>query len=233
MSSEPFRSLGGGHSPTMARLAEEGESRRRELPREAVNLSDDERTSRLEHAFRTYGHDASGWGLFTMIVGFCSFGITVLEVQRSPRGVPFFVFAWVGTFLLLGYTIWLGSKREKERKRKVSEGLRWATELSFPVEGYDLWLLSEEPLLDVTLQTPLATPLASALHAVNPAIEAEPLDDTTTRVLLPPRKAQQGETTLWIGDQEAFRAVVAKVLEPLHQEIGIARVTMGGRMHRR
>jgi len=193
MSSEPFRSPGGGHSPTMERLAEEGESRRRELPREAANLSDDERTSRLEHA----------------------------------------VFAWVGTFLWLGYTIWLGSKREKERKRKVSEGLQWATQLPFLVEGYDLWLISEEPLLDVTLQTPLATPLASALHAVNPAIEAEPLDDTTTRVLLPPRKAEQGETTLWIGDEEAFRAVVTKVLEPLHQEIGIVRVTVGGRMHRR
>jgi hypothetical protein len=233
MSSEPFRSPGGGHSPTLERLAEEGESRRRELPREAAKLPDGERTSRLEHAFRTHGHDASGWIVFAIVLGMCSLSVTLIEAQASSRGAPLSLAAWAATFLLLGYGIWLGSKREQERERKVSEGLRWASQLPFPVEGYELWLISEEPLLDVTLQAPLSAPLASALHAVNPAIKAEPLDDTTTRVLLPPRKVEHGETTLWIGDEEAFRAVVEKVLEPLHREVGIARVTLGGRMHRR
>ncbi len=60
----PFRRPGGmGVSPVLTQLAEAGGDRRREMPREAEAMAEQERRRRLEHVFKMNGHDASGLGL--------------------------------------------------------------------------------------------------------------------------------------------------------------------------
>lgn len=234
MSEAPFRTAAGGPSPTLERLAAQGESRRREMPREAEKTFADSRVRRLELAFGVAEHNAAMWGVFTSIAASLALSVSLTEASHGRQGnAPFTMLAWIVTCVLLGVTVWLASSREQERARKVEEGLRWAEQLPFPVEGFACWMMSEEPLMDVLLKTPLDARLDSALLAVNPAIRAEVIDERTTRVIIPPRKVEHGESTDWLGDETTFRAVVQQVLEPLHREVGVERVVLGGRMHPR
>jgi hypothetical protein len=80
---------------------------------------------------------------------------------------------------------------------------------------------SARPILDVALRTPVERRLLSeGIAGFDPAIAVSHLDDRTVRLEVPARP----------GDYPAaaFHALAAEVLVPLHQDVGIDGVSMGG-----
>jgi hypothetical protein len=223
-----------GTSPVLAQLAEAGGERRRAMPREAEAMPELERRKRLEHVFKVNGHDASGIGLWallswTILAPLCG-AITAQDGNPIPAGF--------GVGVALAVTIWAmvaAPRREDQRRAAVAEGLAWATRLPFPVRGYEVWCLSERPLLDVALSTPVdRRQLADAVAAVDPSIEVDWIDERTARMYIPPRTMTYSEAAPdWFADPTALLRVFDGLLLPLHTDVPIERVDMGGTMHKR
>lgn len=230
----PYRRPGLGASPVLAQLAEVGGERRREMPREAEATPELQRRERLERVFKVNGHDASGIGLaallsWTMLAPLCG-AITAQDGNPVPVGF--------GVGASLAVTIWAmiaAPRREAERRAAVAEGLAWATRQPFPVRGYDVWCLSEVPLLDVSLSAPVdRRQLTDAVAAVDRTIEVEWIDERTPRLHIPPRTVTEGEGPAeWYADPAALHRVFERLLLPLHTDVPIERVDMGGAMHKR
>lgn len=230
----PYRRPGLGSSPVLAQLAEVGGERRREMPREAEATPESERRTRLERVFKVSGHDASGIGLgallsWTMLAPLCG-AITAQDGNPIPVGF--------GVGVSLAVTIWAAvaaPRREDQRRAAVAEGLAWATRHPFPVRGYDVWCLSERPLFDVVLSAPVdRRQLTDAVAAVDPTVEVDWIDERTARLHVPPRTVGQRDgPSEWYADPAALHRLFDRLLLPLHTDVPIERVGMGGLMHKR
>jgi hypothetical protein len=126
----------------------------------------------------------------------------------------------------------------------VANLIRWE---GFPIEGYDDWLISGRPLLDVELTSPidrdaLAAQLdrleafsVEANQAVRWVQEVKWLSDRLVRIetrptlIHPTRRLRP----FYGGSHTMFQALMDDVLMPLHQHSGIAAVRMGGYVDRR
>ena len=230
----PYRRPGLGASPVLAQLAEVGSERRRDLPREAETMPELERRRRLEHVFKVNGHDASGIGLlallsWTMLAPLCGV-ITAQDGNPVPAGF--------GVVVSMAVTVWAAvaaPRREDQRRAAVADGLAWATRHPFPVRGYEVWCLSERPLLDVVLGAPVdRRQLTDAVAAVDPTIEVVWIDERTARMYIPPRTVTHSEASPdWFGDPPVLHRLFERLLLPLHTDVPIERVDMGGTMHKR
>jgi hypothetical protein len=230
----PFRRPGMGVSPVLAQLAEAGGDRRREMPRDAEAMAEPERRRRLERVFKVNGHDASGLGLGALLCW--TIATPLCGAISAQDGKPVAIVFGAGTAIVV--TVWAmiaTPRRAEERRAAVAEGLAWATRQPFPVSGYELWCLSEIPLLDVVLTTPVAQrQLADAVAAVDPTIEVDSIDERTARLHIPPRTVTEGDGPAeWYADPAALLRVFDKLLLPLHTDVPIERVDMGGAMHKR
>jgi len=231
---DPFRTSGKGASPVLARLAEVGNERQRELPREAERMSPQDRQTRLEKVFGVDGNNAVGLGLaailaWTTLVPLCGV-MTSMEESAVPA-----IFGTVGA---LGLTIWAiaaSNQRRAQRQAAVQSRLTWANRLPFAVRGYELWCLSERPLFDVTLTTPIEhSQLAQGVAAIDPTAELVWFDERTARIFIPPRTVTASEQqTYWYADPIALARLVEHLFVPLHGDIPIERIEMGGAMHKR
>jgi len=104
-----------------------------------------------------------------------------------------------------------------------------------PIEGYDDWLLSGRPLLDVELAT------AARRDGVDDVLrrlgaEGTWLTDTLLRIETPPREVTTTNPaigTFWGGDPTIFELLRRRLLTPLREEVGLVAVRMGGYVDRR
>lgn len=222
-SSGPFRTS--ATSETLERLAQQGLEKRRELPLDARKLDAWQRNQRLQLALGVAGHDATGWSLATLFSG-----VIALVCTKFSNGIALGLFA-----VTLGLGIWsarLSAIRERERAERIAATLAWAKRMPFPMDGYAEWICSEEPLLDVVATRALGDAFEAAVHAIDPAASVELLDERTARIAIPPRTVGTSDSRDWFGDVATLTKLTEELLVPLHAEIGIVHVAMGGRMHR-
>ena len=116
-------------------------------------------------------------------------------------------------------------------RRAVRRGLREVEAWGFPVVGYRGWLLAETPTFDIELAREVDLDvLASSARAVDSSLVLERTGERTFRVVsrrvaLPaPRK--DGPVVL-VGDRQLLAELHARVLAPLHADVGIRVMRMG------
>jgi hypothetical protein len=214
-----------GRSPTLDRLAETAAEARRQLPRDAEQLEPTRATALLEVAFAVDQHNAGWWGISAMMAW--SLGITLAAAMGGRSGSGLAVVLGIPCALTVA-SIYYMDRRAKERAERVDGELGRVSTLPFVVEGYREWILSEQPMFDVAVAAPIDHSFVDAVQAVDPETRVELLDDRSARVFIPPRKVERGETTHGFGDATAFWSLAETLLVPLHAELGIKRVAMGG-----
>ena len=118
----------------------------------------------------------------------------------------------------------------------------------FPIEDFDAWLLSGRPLFDIELRGIVdRASLAARLRSIE-AYSAEQqssvkwvedvswLDENVVRVETRPTLITPSTSRIrpfYGGSHDLFKRLVAEVLVPLHREVGIVTVRMGGYVNRR
>ena len=144
---------------------------------------------------------------------------------------------------LIGGT-WVAIRTNRRNAGAVARLIPWA---GFPVEGYDDWLISGRPVLDLELTASLdrdafAVELdqleAFSVEANRPirwVSEVAWLSDTVVRIetrptlIHPSRKLRP----FYGGSHIMFQELMSRVLVPLHKQVGIVAVRMGGYVDRR
>jgi hypothetical protein len=234
MDDAPFRRPGQGVSPVLSQLASAGEERRRELPREAELTPPDRRSARLEQVFGVAGNNASGLGLLALLVWTLLLPICGVITNVDGNPAP----AIIGTLCAIAATVWAltaSDKRRAQRRAAVAEQLARVEKLPFPVRGYDKWCLSERPLFDLTLSAPIERrQLIDAVAAIDSTVEVEWLDERTARFFIPPRAVEAAEgPTSWYADPTALTRLFDQLFLPLHSDVPIESIEMGGAMFKR
>lgn len=131
----------------------------------------------------------------------------------------------------------LGARQRDEARLATS--LAQLREYPFPIEGYDNWLLSGRPLLDVELSAPIPTEELEARVRASPMdildVTLTWLTDRRFRLEIEPQlhAAGQGIRPFWGGSPQAFKALALRVLVPLHRRVPIVAVRMGGYLDRK
>jgi hypothetical protein len=106
----------------------------------------------------------------------------------------------------------------------------------YPVVDYELWLCSDRPLLDVVLRAGMVDPwlLRRAAAVVDPGIELTWIDSRCFRVAIPPVRIVDIErgALRFGGDRARLRAFLDRLVDPLHDDVGVAVIDMGGTLSR-
>ncbi len=224
-----FRDQALAAPPALQALVHEGGNR--ELPREAATLS-----RRAERVVYATGSAPHGMGT---IAGF--------TVGSSLAGAGYgeaigFAIGAVGGFI--GGTVAM-IQGNRSNARKIAQAVDGQ---GFPIEGYDLWLISGRPLLDIELvraidPASLMMKLEELPRAYSVSVNAEVpwveevkwLDDHTVRIETRPTLVEPPSRIepFYGGSHQMFGVFVQQVLGPLHHHAGIIRVCMGGYLTRR
>jgi hypothetical protein len=118
-------------------------------------------------------------------------------------------------------------------RRAVQVGLREVDNWGFPVEGYRAWLLAEEPTFEIELARDVDLDvLVTSTHAIDDTIEVSRTRDRTfrfvTRRVALPAQHKDG-LVAYVGDRQLIKELHARLLAPLHADVGIQRMRMGDR----
>jgi hypothetical protein len=209
--------------PDLQSLAHTGTSHLRP-PQEASSMK--LRTDRLLYA--TGQVPTTAGKLMTLIVVglICGGGIGATIGVGGALGILFGTGA--GTF-----GAWLARRGDH---RRLERALAASQQYPFPVEGYENWLLSGRPQLDVEFAAPVDDgSLEDMIRTTNRNMTLTWLSDRVIRIECEPvmHMAAQGIKSFWGGDPDMFALIVRRVLEPLHGKVGIVAVRMGGYLDRR
>ncbi len=224
-----FREQAMGAPPALQALVHSGNASRRP-PQEARSLR--QRAERVMHAA-----NASPSGLGTVIA--ITFGGMTVGGQVGVAGV--------GVGAVAGFIGGIAAVVTGNRQKAKSVA-RAALAQGFPVEGYDDWLISGRPLLDVELAAPIdrawllerlprLTAWSISSNSSVPWVEDVTwLDETLVRIETRPTLVEPPGNRIapfYGGSQLMFRSLVVDVLQPLHEHVGIVAVRMGGYIDRR
>jgi hypothetical protein len=176
----------------------------------------------------------------------------VLRWQRRAAWAPFFAgvgllvasialpltgLGWLGglaglggslvvTLVALGWLARRAASRLTDRERRL---LATVATRPFPVRCYLIWLTADRPLFDLHLRGPVdRAGTAAALRAISPTAELRWVDEAIARIALPAIPVGGGHG----GDPVLLRRFFEEVAGPLHREVGISRVEMGGTVER-
>ena len=210
---EPFRKAPAAPAALRALVAR-GPTTDRPLPRDAASRSDlDRRIARaadLEHG----NPSMSGVAV----------GVTIVCVGVGVSA-PFLVFCGLA---FGGYSFVRSMIGGPPSDEAVARFLAASSRFPFPIEGYGLWLASEVPMFDVHLRAEVDQKLvADAARTLDPRIAIEWLRPGAFRVSIPPQRRSE---TYYCGDRLAWERFADKILLPIHQDVGIEKVEMGGSM---
>jgi hypothetical protein len=209
--------------PDLQSLAHTGTSHLRP-PQEADTLK--LRTDRLLYA--TGQVPVTAGMLTTIVVGGLIGGGIIGAVAGLGSAIGIVLGSGFGTF-----AAWLARRGDKA---KLQRALVETQPSGFHVEGYENWLLSGRPQFDVELAAPCDDgSFEDLIRTTNRNVTLTWLSDTVVRIECEPvmHMAAQGIKSFWGGDPTMFSMIVRRVLEPLHQKIGIVAVRMGGYLDRR
>ena len=116
-------------------------------------------------------------------------------------------------------------------RRTIAKGLREVEAWGFPVEGYRAWLLAEEPTFDIDLKRDVdIETISSSVRALDTAIVIERAGERrfrviTRRIAMPSTKKR--EPAVLVGDRRLLHLLYARILAPLHADVGIVAMRMG------
>ncbi|HLL20598.1 MAG TPA: hypothetical protein VK427_00625 [Kofleriaceae bacterium] len=217
-------------SPALEKLAAQASP---EPPTQTTLLGDAEQTTRLELAAGVHGDRV---GCVTMVAAFAAvaaaWAVSWLAAEYAlsahEQAVVYAVAA--GTVI----AAWVGSHRAKKRRTAAVQALlASATRYPFPVTGLRDWLVSDRSELVVEVAAAIDTDtFVDAVRAVDPAIDVTPRGDTAFELVIPSRVVT-GENPSRYGNVPLLDAVFDNVILPLHGDVGITRVTLGGTIHDR
>jgi hypothetical protein len=115
------------------------------------------------------------------------------------------------------------------REDAIKTELAWATARPFEVTGYRVWLAADVPLLTIKLRTAFdKATFGDAVKAIDRKIAVDAIDQTTFEIAVPSCSRTIDETVIRFGDVPTLKKLFEQVFEPLHRDLGIERVTMGG-----
>ena len=115
----------------------------------------------------------------------------------------------------------------------IRKALREVDTWGFPVEGYRAWLLADEPAFDIDLARDVEREVLSvSVRAIDASIKVERMGPRTFRVITRrialPSLRRDGRV-IFVGDRRLLHELHARVLAPLHADVGITRMRMGER----
>ncbi len=209
--------------PELQSLAHAGTSHLRP-PQEASSMK-----LRVDRLLYATGQVPTTAGMLTTIVlgGLIAGGI-VGAMLSLGAGVGMLLGSGLGTF-----GAWLARRGDHARLDRALETVR---QHSFPVEGYENWLLSGRPQFDVELAAPVDDgSFEDLIRATNRNVTLTWLSDRIVRFECEPvmHMAAQGIKSFWGGDPTMFEMIVQRVLHPMHSKVGVVAVRMGGYLDRR
>jgi hypothetical protein len=118
-------------------------------------------------------------------------------------------------------------------RRAVHKGLRELEAWGFVVEGYRAWLLADEPAFEIELARDVDLDvLVTSTRAIDETVEVTRTRDRTfrfvTRRVALPAQHRDGQV-VYVGDRALLKELHARLLAPLHADVGIQRMRMGDR----
>jgi len=147
-------------------------------------------------------------------------------------GVSMGASAWgyLGGFLALAGIMGGGIAITRLKAKRL---LQLAGGRPYPIEGYDDWLLSGRPILDVETREPARDVVTSMLGPYIDRITW--IDDTLFRIETESRivEGYDNVATFYGGNAKEFLDLRERFLDPLHTRVGIVAVRMGGYVQRR
>lgn len=213
----PFRTSDAAPA-ALVELAAGAAAKRRELPMDVASSKGLRARAQLalgiHHAISIPSILFGTFGVLTMIVGAeVGVGTVVFGALMIPIGIAIDVAWW------------------RSVKRRTAATIAAGERHPFAVTGYEVWLASERPLLDVHLRGPVARSIVNdAAAALDPDIAIEWLDDRLFRVAIPAQRIGGADESNHGGDPQAWQRFAERILAPLHQQPGIVEVQMGGSM---
>ena len=145
----------------------------------------------------------------------------------------------IGVPLLLIVTVALAIVHERRERTQRGRETRLAGalgETAYPVSGLIDWLCADEPLLDATLKEPIEPRLLEdAVRALDANATVSWPEPTRARIALSPKELRPARgrwPAVFGGDLALLRQLLTRVLDPVHAELGIVRVELGGRVRR-
>jgi hypothetical protein len=225
-----YREKGKARSPALEKLA--AGAQKTEAPSQTAMLLPAELARRLELA-ADVSHDRSG--CMPLITIFVCLGAFVGLILAGKAELHFRTGdkVLVGLLVIAAIAFVVGSlhlsKAAAARRVKgVATLLAWEQAQPFPVTGFRDWLVNDRSVLVVHLRDALEkATFVDAVRAVDPAIEVEALGDKAFQLVLPSR-VTTGENPSRFGDVGLLKTVFEKLVLPLHADVGIERVAMGG-----
>lgn len=150
-----------------------------------------------------------------------------LWLMRGPR--------WLGGAVCLAVALAVmvfhrrGERIHRTREERLARSLG---ELPFPVDGLIDHLTADRPLADLHLRAAVAPELlADAVRTLDAGATIEWLSPRHARLALTPRQlrpARHKHPAILGGDLPLVHALVDKVLVPLHREVRVERLDLGG-----
>ncbi|MDQ3296339.1 MAG: hypothetical protein M3619_07130 [Myxococcota bacterium] len=142
-------------------------------------------------------------------------------------------FALVATALAIGIHIWVVRKRgalRRHQQRAVEMEVGWSSSQKVPVDGYLAWLRSPRPVFDVILRTAgQEQRIVDEIRDLDARIitSCEPRRVRVEIPKLPYARGIEGNENTTIPDVRTMKVIVARVVTPLVDELGIERIEMG------
>ena len=180
--------------------------------------------------------------------GRTSHGLGAILGIAAGVGVGWFAYGPIPGVLGTTVGIIVGSSLVLGNNRRNAQRADSQLMADFPIEDYDAWLLSGRPLFDIELRGIVdRASLAARLRSIE-AYSAEQqssvkwvedvswLDENVVRVETRPTLITPSTSRIrpfYGGSHDLFKRLVAEVLVPLHREVGIVTVRMGGYVNRR
>jgi hypothetical protein len=182
------------------------------------------------------GHPPAGAGTVIAISAGTAFSVISMGIVGIGTGIGAVVGLVAGIALVVG--------RNRSHLRAIAE---IADKHGFAVEGYEDWLLSGRPILDIEMKRPpdrawLADRMkieafSTSAGAHVPWVEELTwLSDTVVRVETKAALIETGDAgipSFYGGSHVLFEMFVHRALVPLHDNVGIVAVRMGGYIDRR
>lgn len=215
---DPFRTASHGHSPTLARLAS------RHPAAEAIHAAS--RRTDIDDLVGVALGDAPPVGC-VMILGYV--GTLAVALAWSLGWLPLTAVA-IGAGTIVGGHLLQAVGRARWRRR-TQAALAWTDAQPFPIAGVRGFFAATVPMIDVTFATPPALDaFAAGIRGHTGGARVVVIDDATYRIELPVRGSDDGDGAPPPADAAWLERFVAEVLVPLHEELGVAAVQLGGRV---
>lgn len=213
---DPFRTASHGHSPTLARLAS------RHPAAEAIHAV--ERRTDIDDLVGVALGDAPPIGC-VMILGYV--GTLAVALAWSLGWLPLAAVA-IGAGTIVGGHLLQAVGRARWRRR-TQAALAWTATQPFPIAGVRGFFAATVPMIDVSFATPpTVDAFAAGIRGHTGGARVVVIDDATYRIELPVRGGDADDGAATTADAAWLKRFVAEVLVPLHEELGVTEVQLGG-----